>query len=64
MSEEEDKPEEDSDSGEVEVVEGKLQFDALIRKPWLRERESREMTMMPFHVDDMYGDWFLDYASS
>ncbi len=63
MSEEEDKPEEDSDSEEVEVVEEKTpvrRFDPeALAKGTGEQRDDDDA----IYVDDMYGDWFLDYAS-
>ena len=63
MSEEEDKPEEDSDSGEVEVVEEKTpvrRFDPEALAQGTGEQRDDDDAI---YVDDMYGDWFLDYAS-
>ena len=63
MSEEEDKPEEDSDSGEVEVVEEKTpvrRFDPEALALGTGEQRDDDDAI---YVDDMYGDWFLDYAS-
>ena len=63
MSEEEDKPEEDSDSGEVEVVEEKTpvrRFDPEALAQGTGEQRDDDDAI---YIDDMYGDWFLDYAS-
>ena len=63
MSEEEDKPEEDSDSEEVEVVEEKTpvrRFDPEALAQGTGEQRDDDDAI---YVDDMYGDWFLDYAS-
>ncbi|MEC8865907.1 MAG: DNA gyrase/topoisomerase IV subunit A, partial [Verrucomicrobiota bacterium] len=63
MSEEEDKPEEDSGSEEVEVVEEKTpvrRFDPEALAQGTGEQRDDDDAI---YVDDMYGDWFLDYAS-
>ncbi|MEG3604253.1 MAG: DNA gyrase/topoisomerase IV subunit A, partial [Verrucomicrobiota bacterium] len=63
MSEEEDKPEEDSGSEEVEVVEEKTpvrRFDPEALAQGTGEPRDDDDAI---YVDDMYGDWFLDYAS-
>ncbi len=63
MSDEKEKPEENSEAEEVEVVEQKTpvrRFDPeALAQGTGEEREDDEA----IYVDDMYGDWFLDYAS-
>ena len=63
MSDEKEKPEENSETEEVEVVEEKTpvrRFDPeALAQGTGEEREDDEA----IYVDDMYGDWFLDYAS-
>ena len=63
MSDEKEKPEENSEAEEVEVVEEKTpvrRFDPeALAQGTGEEREDDEA----IYVDDMYGDWFLDYAS-
>jgi topoisomerase-4 subunit A len=63
MSDEKEKPEENSETEEVEVVEKQTpvrRFDPeALAQGTGEEREDDEA----IYVDDMYGDWFLDYAS-
>ena len=63
MSDEKEKAEENSETEEVEVVEEKTpvrRFDPeALAQGTGEEREDDEA----IYVDDMYGDWFLDYAS-
>ena len=63
MSDEKEKPEENSETEEVEVVEKQTpvrRFDPeALAQGTGGEREDDEA----IYVDDMYGDWFLDYAS-
>ena len=63
MSDEKEKAEENSETEQVEVVEEKTpvrRFDPeALAQGTGEEREDDEA----IYVDDMYGDWFLDYAS-